>query len=260
MDKEHNGARVALDEVLGRAEPEPVKRAQLTLDIGAPAHESRDEFAPEETHAADLLGLPKVAEKRALVVSANNAGKGRPRGRHNTRTEAWVGHLLKRYPSPLETLAQIQALPFDALAAELHCSRLEALIQKRHAAEALAPFVHQKLASIEIKPLGHPDGEPVLLTSSRDFEETDLVSHAVIEAVAVEAAQEVADEPSVATLSWSDDSQAASRRGAPLTEIDANDQGNDDSADAAIDALIEFARDDPERAARIRQRLASLLE
>jgi hypothetical protein len=259
MDKEHNGARVALDEVLGRAEPEPVKRAQLTLDIGAPTHESRDEFAPEETHAADLLGLPKVAEKRALV-SANNAGKGRPRGRHNTRTEAWVGHLLKRYPSPLETLAQIQASPVDVLATELHCSRLEALIQKRHAAEALAPFVHQKLASIEIKPPGHPDGEPVLLTLSRDFEETDLVSHAVIEAVAVEAAQKAADEPSVATLSWSDDSQAASTRGAPLTEIDANDQGNDDPADAAIDALIELARDDPERAARIRQRLASLLE
>jgi hypothetical protein len=286
MDKEHNGARAALDETLRNTEPPSACAPQLTLDIEAPVRQPRDEFDPAETHAADLLGLPKVAEKRALVVSANNAGKGRPRGRHNHRTQAWVDHLLKRYPSPLETLAQIQASPIDALAAELHCTRLEALIQKRHAAEALAPFVHQKLASIEIKPPGHPGGEPTLLQLiSQDGVET---IGDVIEAVALPASIEPASVE--APVSLGADERADSHC-APLPESDPKgprtsslsiepqtDRHNEDTqghaqeafeatqntdvqaaVDRALSVLAGLARNDARTAQRIRDALADVL-
>jgi hypothetical protein len=289
MDKEHNGARAALDETLKNTEPPSARAPQLTLDIEAPVRQPRDEFDPAETHAADLLGLPKVAEKRALVVSANNAGKGRPRGRHNHRTQAWVDHLLKRYPSPLETLAQIQASPIDALAAELHCTRLEALIQKRHAAEALAPFVHQKLASIEIKPPGHPGGEPTLLQlTNQDGVET---IGDVIEAVALRAAIEPASDPSVEAPLYLGADARADRHCALLPESDPKgprtptlsiepqtDRHNKDSqghaqevveatqntdvqaaVDRALSVLAELARSDERTAQRIRDALADVL-
>lgn len=88
---------------------------------------------------ADLLGLPMVAE--AVVVR----GRGRPAGARNRRTQEWADFLIGRHGSPLEVLAQIAVAPIDVLARELQCSRIQALEQKRQAAVALAPYVHERM-------------------------------------------------------------------------------------------------------------------
>jgi hypothetical protein len=73
----------------------------------------------------------------------------------------------------------------------------------------------------------------------------------VIEAAAIEAARELAEGPS-------ENDGASNSHCAPLAKNDADGQGNDAPADAALDTLIEQARSDPELAARIRRRVASL--
>jgi hypothetical protein len=158
MDREHIPARAALSEALAFAQATPERPTQLELEVATPKHAPRPQVEPEDCRAADLLGLPTVAAKREVAVFANNAGKGRPRGIRNHKTEQWLDYLTRRYASPLEVLAQIANAPVDALAAELHCSRLEALREKRHAAEALAPFLHSKLATLELRPPGDPLG------------------------------------------------------------------------------------------------------
>jgi hypothetical protein len=49
-----------------------------------------------------------------------------------------------RYDGPLEVPAQIATTPVTALRDALACSALEALAEKRHAAIALLPYVHQR--------------------------------------------------------------------------------------------------------------------
>src|SRR5262249_31154832 len=133
-------------------EQNPLKTAlQLTLaDLAADAKE-----VDEPT--VDLLGLPETAAKRENL---SNAGRGRPRGARNHSTQYWVDYIRRKYCSPLEVLAQLATSPIDVLAREAGCSRLDALIQKRHAAEALSPYLHPKLSSIEIAPPGSPGGPP----------------------------------------------------------------------------------------------------
>ncbi len=87
----------------------------------------------------DMLGLPQVG-----VTPEVWSGRGRPPGRRNKRTEAWAEYLLSRYGSPLEVLAQIMTAPAASLARQLGCSAVEALAEKRLAAIALMPYVHQR--------------------------------------------------------------------------------------------------------------------
>lgn len=96
-----------------------------------------------EPEQLDLLGLPVTPAAQAL---AEKRGPGRPPGARNKRTEAWAEYLLARYGSPLEVLMQIANMPIVELVAGLGCSALEALQEKRHAAIALAPYIHQRQA------------------------------------------------------------------------------------------------------------------
>jgi hypothetical protein len=149
---EHNPARTALSAIL---------RGQGELDLGAGDQERED---PVE----DLVGLTKLDASRSLV--AGNAGKGRPRGVHSYKTERWIRYITGRFGSPVEGMMQIAALPLEALAKELGCSRLDALREKRACWAAAAPFVHPKLSTVEIKPVGSPAGDPVDLPFAAEIE------------------------------------------------------------------------------------------
>jgi hypothetical protein len=104
-----------------------------------------DDLEAEEQ--LDLIGLP---ETRAVVNlreerELRDGRKGRPPGSRNKRTLEMANYLLSRYSSPLEVLAQIATARVDDLAASLGCKKLEALQEKRLAAIALVPFLHQKM-------------------------------------------------------------------------------------------------------------------
>jgi hypothetical protein len=95
----------------------------------------------DEPEQLDLLGLPERGSS-----PAPRRGPGRPAGARNRRTQEWVEYLQSRYASPLEVLAQIATAPIAELAKALGCKPLEALQEKRQAAIALAPFLHQRQA------------------------------------------------------------------------------------------------------------------
>lgn len=69
---------------------------------------------------------------------------GRPKGSRNRSTEAWREFLGNRYRSPLEVLAEIYSRPVGELAAEIGCTKLEALTLQQRAAAESAPYWHQK--------------------------------------------------------------------------------------------------------------------
>src|SRR6516164_1665404 len=153
------------------------------------------EAVEEQSPTFDLLGLPEI-EKNANL---SRAGRGRPPGARNRTTREWCDYIAGKYSSPLEVLAQMARVPTEQLARELHCSRLDAYIQKRHAAESLAPYMHPKLSTVEFYPPGHPAGPPSRLTLlTQDWRE---ISDAVVEDVA-EAAGE--NEPEAAVNAEAD--------------------------------------------------------
>lgn len=120
-----NGLKTAVDLVL---------EAQ---GAGAPAPE------PEQIDLEDLLGLPKAPVSPGSAPGGEPR-RGRPPGSRNRRTVQWCEFILRRYASPLEVLAQMTVAPIDELRAALGCTALEAFQEKRHAATALAPFLHQR--------------------------------------------------------------------------------------------------------------------
>ena len=98
--------------------------------------------------AADPGPVEPVEEKR---------GPGRPAGALNVATKAWRDHLLSRYPSPLQVLAEIMARPVAALAVELRCSMYEAFEAQMKCAALLAPYLHSKMpVAVEIEAAGLP--------------------------------------------------------------------------------------------------------
>ena len=148
MEKPHNPLRPALDETLelGPDPPSEPRQLDLTMPTAVPG--------PEDLQPPDLLGLPHTAAAREKTAIASNAGKGRPRGVHNHKTERWIGYLLKRYPSPLEGAVQLANAPIAELARDLRCSPLDAAKIKIQAMAASIPYLHQRLASVELKPAG----------------------------------------------------------------------------------------------------------
>jgi hypothetical protein len=112
-----------------------------------------DEYESEgEAPELDLLGLPRLPRAQERSANLTRAGRGRPPGSRNQSTEAWRDYITKKYGSPLEILAQMSRAPIEELAKELHCSRLDAFVQKRHATEALAGYIHPKLTAVTLRP------------------------------------------------------------------------------------------------------------
>jgi hypothetical protein len=81
VEKPHNPLRPALAEALELGPDPPSDPRQLDLIIPLPTD------APEEVQPPDLLGLPQTAAARGKTAIRSNAGKGRPRGIHNHKTE-----------------------------------------------------------------------------------------------------------------------------------------------------------------------------
>jgi hypothetical protein len=307
MERPHNPVRAALDEALKDAEAAPEAPAQLGLGLEEPPGAGL-EIDDEDIRTVDLLGLPAVAEKSELVrAQLSNAGKGRVRGPRNHKTEDWLRYLRSRYASPMEVLAQIYSAPIDELARELHCTRLDAMNQKRHAAEAAIGYWHPKLGAIELTPPGHPGGGPTTLMLEAPGAGGDIVeeaSAALAQLGAMQAAatlQEVRGQDAMTMTAEPAAANGAGGRGAPRADMAQTDAdgvpmlraaadlgsaagaatghageamrnggeamrngGAGDRVEAAferaLNALGEIARGDPQRAARMRQRLAELAE
>lgn len=78
-----------------------------------------------------------------LVEAHPTAPAAAARGRHRD----YLAVLERRFPAPLGILAGIYTAPIDDLVGALGCTRLEALREKRAAAEASLPYWHQKQAT-----------------------------------------------------------------------------------------------------------------
>lgn len=110
--------------------------AKAALELVNPDNPPADE--PEQL---DLIGAVKPEKFRELQ---ERRGPGRPPGARNKRTQEWAEYLLSRYASPLEVLMQIANARVDDLRKAIGCTSLEALQEKRLAAIAVIPYVHQK--------------------------------------------------------------------------------------------------------------------
>jgi hypothetical protein len=202
----------------------------------------------------DLLGLERTAARvRERTAGLTNAGRGRPPGARNRATQHWVQYLTRKYSSPLEVLAQMANAPIDELAGELHCSRLDAIREKRHAAEALAPYLHPRLQSLEIYPVGDPRGgflnpSTLILTEQ---EPLDVTPQEGEEAVARDTPESGELGPDADIC----DGETSRRR-----EVLLGPENGLDRDDAALDELLERARRDPAMARCIRERLEEGLE
>ena len=101
-----------------------------------------------EREAAQLSLLPTPAAVALAATddaTARRSGPGRPPGSRNKRTEEWVEFIRANYRDPALFLAETYARPVEVLAAQLGCEKLEAFNIQRQAAEALLPYLHQKL-------------------------------------------------------------------------------------------------------------------
>lgn len=125
------------------AQPAAPKGVKTAVGIAlAAAGNPSTEQVEEQLELEDLIGAPIPSDKVEIINTVR--GVGRPPGSRNVRTREWVEYLLARYASPLEVLAQMAVARVDVLAAQLGCTKLEAFQEKRLAAIALVPFIHQK--------------------------------------------------------------------------------------------------------------------
>lgn len=93
--------------------------------------------AGQAIQQAQQLSMAELVELHPAAPSA--AARGR-RG-------DYLAVLERRFPAPLGILAAIYTTPVEELVRALGCTRLEALREKRAAAEASLPYWHQKQAT-----------------------------------------------------------------------------------------------------------------
>lgn len=126
-------------------QPPAQKGVKAAIDIAvAAAGNPSTEQVEEQLDLEDLIGAPLRPDQVEVLNTNGSRGVGRPPGARNKRTVEWAEYLLTRYASPLEVLAQMAVARVDELASRLGCTKLEAYQEKRLAAIALVPFIHQK--------------------------------------------------------------------------------------------------------------------
>jgi hypothetical protein len=140
-------------------------------------------FEPQPELAGLELGLPatvKLAELRARRP-------GRPPGARNKRAEDVAREVIERLGDPLVMLASLAMTPTDELVAA-GLKLTEALAEKRLAAIAVLPFLHQRKA-IEVDVKGR---QVVHLTIDVGVGAADVVE---LNSVEVQQVSEGADGP-----------------------------------------------------------------
>ena len=96
--------------------------------------------------------LPEPAEQVELFAelglrgapATRPVGTGTRAGRRNVRVQRVAAYLLARHGDPLETLVGMAQMGVEDLVQALGCTRLEAWQEKRHAALATLPYLHQR--------------------------------------------------------------------------------------------------------------------
>jgi len=103
----------------------------------------------------DLLALlpagrqaPTEAESAAILANAMPRGRGRPLGAGNLATREVKRALVKLFGDPLLESARWLLHTPHTMARELSCSPLEAFTMQQRIREALAPFIHAKVAPV----------------------------------------------------------------------------------------------------------------
>jgi hypothetical protein len=118
--------------------------------------------------ASASAGGEASAEASAPGGAVVPRGPGRPPGARNRRTDEAARIYMSEFGDPLRRGVQLAALPLlapgvvEGLSQRLNCSRLEAARWWASIYSATLPFLHQRLATLEVKPAGSPDGnDPV---------------------------------------------------------------------------------------------------
>jgi hypothetical protein len=121
--------------------------ARLSLgERGAPP-----DPAAEQLDLPDLLGLPPAANTSNSQVTATRR-PGTRAGIRNKTTEGWIDYFINRgYRLPIENLMALANLGVDALAKRLQCSPIEAVNIIIRVNAEVAPYLHPRLASIELR-------------------------------------------------------------------------------------------------------------
>ena len=156
---------------------------ELALDAYREAAAERDAargqgelFAEAGEGEAGEAGAPPPAPRRA----------GRPVGSHNRRTDELARWYIGKNDGrdPLERGIEIAGLPIlapgilEGLAERLGCSRFDAAKFWAGVLNATLPFVHQRLAQLEVKPAGAlGSGEAILWTLNARGELVDGCAH-----------------------------------------------------------------------------------
>ena len=89
----------------------------------------------------DLLGLPE-SPSRDVVRERRSAG--RPPGSRNKRVEDAARFAVEAFGDPLLVLVQLATMDAEELKVAAGCSLLEAIAEKRQAAIAVLPYLHQR--------------------------------------------------------------------------------------------------------------------
>lgn len=107
--------------------------------------------------AEQLPLLPLSEPEEGAVATSRRLGPGRPKGSLNRKTGDMLRYLQRRYPSPLEVLAQTWSRPVQDLADELGIKPAAALDIQQRAAIAALPYFHEKRpVAVDVTSGGRP--------------------------------------------------------------------------------------------------------
>ena len=117
---------------------------RAALEMAQAVKGGEDGGEVEQLDLATLLGLPAPTAHQSAQIHQRR-GAGRPPGARNKRTEAMADYILAQTTPPALTLARMASMPVHELATLLGCSLLDAWQEIRLCAQAVAPYLHQRM-------------------------------------------------------------------------------------------------------------------
>jgi hypothetical protein len=169
---EITGAKTALDAAVAEARQRELQAGPAQLGL----------FEAGGAPTTDRGGAEGGENERPEGGQAVARRMGRPPGARNRRTDEAARIYMAEFGDPLRRGVAISALPIladgvlEGLARRLGCSRLEAARWWSAIYSATMPFIHTRLAALEIKPAGSPDADPVQWSFSDEGDLIDLAA------------------------------------------------------------------------------------